>query len=816
MATARWASALRQIQRLFLEGILASLPDSELLERFLSGGDEAAFTALVERHGPMVLGTCRAVLRDVNAAEDAFQATFLVLVCKARSIRGRGALASWLYQVAHRIAIQASVEAARRRKRERLAGQVNATDGHHVEPDDEWREILHEELARLSDKYRLPLLLCDLEGKTHAQAAAELNCGEATVRRRLTGARELLRSRLIRRGLALTAGTLATSFGRSALAKVPPGWAEATVKAAARMNSTAARIAVAEIVSTTAAALARKSLHAMLLGQLRAAAASVVFLIAFVGLAWGVGIPGQDKSVVGQVSRMQSHQTARRPSPGSKPSQTSHVDPSGPTTYQGRVLGPDGRPVAGAKLYMTLAWGYPHEPSPSPEYATTGPDGRFQFAVPEAEFEDQSTVVAATAPNYGVGWVKIPPDGKRDDLTIRLADDDVPITGQIVDLEGKPVEGATLRLMQINAAPGEDLGPWLEAVKGKTGLSYELEQQYLKRFTIAVPLQVTTDSAGRFRLTGIGRNRLVTAQLDGPTIVSEHLHMLTRPGEMIEVTEYAGKPEYNDRAGHHVLWCRLPARGRADQADRRRGPRQGHQEAAGRGHDPEPRAEHRPSALSEFDLVRTTTDAQGRYRLTGMPKREGNQIVAIPDRDQPYVPIHKDVPDSPGLDPVTADIELKRGVWIEGKITDKVTGQPLRGAVEYFALYSNPNLRDFPGFDGTFLFVDAGVASKDDGSYRVVGLPGPGLVAVYPQRTTICGPPNGRTSTGPRRRPWHGSLATQLHEQLQRPRPDRPGQGGRFGEAGRDARPGLEDQGHGARAGRPAPGGSAELRAGQQ
>ena len=165
MATARMGTALRQIQHLFVEGRLASLPDGELLERFLAGGDEAAFTALVERHGPMVLGTCRAVLRDADAAEDAFQATFLVLVCKARSIRGRGALASWLYQVAHRIAIQAGAEAARRRRRERLVGQFNATDDHRVEPDDEWREILHEELARLSDKYRLPAVALRPGGK---------------------------------------------------------------------------------------------------------------------------------------------------------------------------------------------------------------------------------------------------------------------------------------------------------------------------------------------------------------------------------------------------------------------------------------------------------------------------------------------------------------------------------------------------------------------------------------------------------------------------------------------------------------------------
>ena len=120
MATAPIGTALRQVERLFVEGRTANVPDGELLERFLSEGDEAAFTALIERHGPMVLGTCRAMLRDPDAAEDAFQATFLVLICKARSIRGRGALASWLYQVAHRIALQAG---PRRHAGERVSGR---------------------------------------------------------------------------------------------------------------------------------------------------------------------------------------------------------------------------------------------------------------------------------------------------------------------------------------------------------------------------------------------------------------------------------------------------------------------------------------------------------------------------------------------------------------------------------------------------------------------------------------------------------------------------------------------------------------------
>src|SRR5262249_25073786 len=129
--------------------------------------------------------------------------------------------------------------------------------------------------------------------------------------------------------------------------------------------------------------------------------------------------------------------------------------------YSGRVLGPDGRPVAGAKLYLTVAMGYLRRPALSPECATTGPDGRFRFTVPKAQFGDRYTVVTATAANHGPGWVQIPARGKRDDLALRLVADDMPITGQIVDLEGKPVAGATLRVLQVNAAPGEDLGPWL-------------------------------------------------------------------------------------------------------------------------------------------------------------------------------------------------------------------------------------------------------------------------------------------------------------------------------------------------------------------
>ncbi len=264
-------------------------------------------------------------------------------------------------------------------------------------------------------------------------------------------------------------------------------------------------------------------------------------------------------------------------------------------TVRGRVLAPDGRPVPGAKVYRTPATSRLGQAYPSHEYATTGPDGRFQFLADRlAELTLGSekslferTVVAAAAANYGVAWVEVPPEGRSDDLTLQLVDDQ-PITGQIVDLEGKPVPGATLQVMEVLAAAGEDLGPWLEAAKAKKGRSDQLEQQYLPRVTIAPAPKVSADAEGRFRLTGIGRNRLVVALLDGPTIVSQHLHILTRPGEALTVVkfEFPSTPT----ADHDLLRGQLPACGGPDQADRRRGPRHGHEEAAGRDHDRQPSA----------------------------------------------------------------------------------------------------------------------------------------------------------------------------------------------------------------------------------
>ncbi len=283
-------------------------------------------------------------------------------------------------------------------------------------------------------------------------------------------------------------------------------------------------------------------------------------------------------------------------------------------------------------------------------------------------------------------------------------------------------------MLQVNAAPDEHLDRWLEAAKAGKGLTLQLEHEHLGRETVAPSPTVTTDAEGRFRISGIGRNRLVLAQLDGPSIVSEYLRILTRPGEPVVVTESEGHPRDGEprivttcfgAAFQHAAAPCKPIVGVVRDRDTSK-PLAG---VTIRSY----MLATRPHFIT--DIVRTTTDAEGRFRLTGMPRGIGNRIMAVPGGDLPYLVRAVDIPDRPGLDSVTVDIELRRGVWIEGRITDKVTGQPVRGAVEYFALSGNPNLRDYPGFSGGMTLDH--VWAKEDGSYRVVGLPGPGLVAVH-------------------------------------------------------------------------------------
>ncbi len=720
MAIETLGAALRQFNGLFAHGVIAGLSDAQLLERFFSQRDAGAFEALVVRHGPMVLSVCRRILRDPHDAEDAFQATFLVLVKSGGAIRGRDALASWLHQVAHRVALRANSAAARRRSLERKVGEMAVAPSNELQASDDMLSLLDEEIARLPEKHRLAIVYCDLEGLTQEQAAEQLGWSKRTLQHRLAKGRAQLRHRLTRRGLAPEGATLGVALALPSPGPLSAACLQAIVRVAvASVDSTR----TVGVVSAAVQQMVREELKVLLLQRLTWASATL--------LAAGLVAGGASASLVSFAHvPSQTLAATSNPSPQrkaettvSQPAPTS-FDPPDKLMIRGRVLAPDGRSIHGAKLYLAPSIGYLKRPYPSSEQATTGRDGRFQIAVQDSKFVIQTATVTAAAVGYGVAWAEVPAGSPRGELTLQLVDD-APITGQIVDAEGKPVQGATLRVVRVNAAQKEDLTPWLEAAKSKKGYASELEQRYLPRFTLSPSLDSTTDAEGRFRLTGIGRDRLVVVQLDGPNIASQHLHILTRPGEMILIRDEPSLDiSYYGAGFRHRAGLTRPIVGIVRDKDTKR-------PLAGIA----VRSDKLPgSPFRGEDLLQTTTDAEGRYRLTGMPKVDDlaglgpGMISAVPGGDQPYVLSVKEVPHSPGLGPVTVDIELKRGVWIEGKITDKATGQPVQSGVKYFALSSNPNLAVYEGFD-TPVSSDV-VETGADGSYRIAGLPGPGLVAV--------------------------------------------------------------------------------------
>jgi RNA polymerase sigma factor (sigma-70 family) len=285
MATAQMDTVIRHLRRAVLRQDAAARTDGQLLASFIDEKDEAAFEALVRRHGSMVFGVCRRVVRNHHDAEDAFQATFLVLARKASSVRPRERLANWLHGVALRAAMKAKTTIAKRRGREKSV--TNMPEPETVQQD-QWRDLhslLDQELNGLPENYRLPILLCDLEGRSIKEATQQLGWPQGTLAGRLARGRKLLAKRLASRGVMLSAGSLAAVVAQNATsAAVPTSLLSSTVKAAVIMA--AGKTAVAGAVPAQVALLMDGVMKAMLIVKLKTIAAAVL-VIATVGISGG-------------------------------------------------------------------------------------------------------------------------------------------------------------------------------------------------------------------------------------------------------------------------------------------------------------------------------------------------------------------------------------------------------------------------------------------------------------------------------------------------------------------------------------------------
>lgn len=267
----------------------AAPTDVQLLERFLARREEAAFEAIVRRHGSMVLGVCRRVLRNAHDAEDAFQATFLVLARSASSIRSRHLLANWLYGVAYQTALKARIAVIKRQARERAMNDMTEIESGQQERAVDWQPVLDQELSALPEKYRLAIVLCDLEGKTRKDAAEQIGVPEGTLNSRLARSRRMLANRLARHGVIFSGGAIAVALSQDASASVPVSLVGSTVKAASLIA--AGEAMAASVVSAEVAALARGVLSAMLISKLKVALVLII-VIAVLGASGGVLVRG--------------------------------------------------------------------------------------------------------------------------------------------------------------------------------------------------------------------------------------------------------------------------------------------------------------------------------------------------------------------------------------------------------------------------------------------------------------------------------------------------------------------------------------------
>jgi RNA polymerase sigma factor (sigma-70 family) len=721
MATAQFGTLLRHIHQLAAARCDEERTDRQLLDDFATRRDETAFAALVARHGPMILRVCRRVLHHEQDAEDAFQATFLVLARHAASIRKREAVAEWLHGVAYRTAMKAKRSAARRRNHEARRGALTPKEAASPMWDDV-QAVLDEEIQRLPAAFRAAFVHCVLEGKTVPEAAAELGVKNGTVSSRLARARQRLQRQLAQRDIKLAALLAAVSVAESAAkAAVPAVLASVALRSGLLV---AAGEPAGRLIPSHVAALAAGVTRAMFLTKAKIATVVLFAVGLLVAGASALTHQGADPTKAPKPPATAAKDEAKPPAV--KPAAGGKGEAANTIRVSGRVLDPDGQPVAGAKLYQVFQPEFiEHNPPPAPTMrGASGPDGRFRFRVAKADLVGNPKAVlqvVAVYEGFGPGWVSLDQSAAQE-VTVRLVKDDVPITGRVLDLEARPIRGATIRPVGLMTTPTEDLTPWFQAIKDKKRFHHKdiLTKQLIvfPQGTPGFPRAVTTGADGHFRLTGIGRERVLAVMIGGPKVAVEFAFLLTRPGPKFQVFDNPStdtKFMVYGASFDHIAAPAKPIAGTVRDKDT-----------------------GKPLAGVKIDvigpLLQAVTNKEGKYQLGSLPNEPDDQagfglpVLAIPPEDEPYLVGFQEVKRGPGLDPTAVNFELKRGVWAQGTVTDKATGKPVRAYIQYHPSPDNPHRKDAADFKRFPSLPTELYVTRPDGSFRIPALLGPGTI----------------------------------------------------------------------------------------
>jgi RNA polymerase sigma factor (sigma-70 family) len=661
-------SAFHHFRKLLGRRQEISAPDSQLVDRFVSGRDEGAFETLLHRHAGLVWGVCRRMLKDSHLAEDAFQATFLVLAREASSIRKRQSVSSWLYGVAYRLASRVRSDSTRRQQCEGWMRAANEPDPMADIIRRELRPVLDEELQALPEKYRAPLILCHLLGKTHEQAARELGWPVGTMSRRLDKGRDLLRQRLTLRGVTLSAALLTVTLANeSTAAAIPAGLVATTLRTAILFAS--GTTAVSALVSASAVTLAEGLIKDAAITKLKIAAVSLIGLV----LATGTGtlvMRAMNGARLQSESRRSPETVVGEPALNPPGSSVEPAQVARPTmTAGGRVLDRTGKPVAGAKVYLS-EWS-PEEPAfqslSNFKYllaqTATDASGAFQLKDPPLSRPGANLWdLVVVAPGHALAFKPALFEDDNAGSTFVLGTEAI-LTGRLVDPDGKPVIGARVDLLAVaglhdSAVPSR----WSS---GSLHLSPS-----------QIPIKSKTDRDGQFVFRGVPQDARLTLMVSHDDFERERIFVATtkrKPPDLFDVQGdkilprrervYATGFTHALKAGHRI-------RGTIVQND-----------------DglpvPAARVSIVPSDSPAGDAEKywsddfsATTDRRGEFVISGFGA--GRYTLHImPPKGSPYLAPYTQADVRPDTPEQGIAVRLVQGSTIHGKVVDSETGSGL-------------------------------------------------------------------------------------------------------------------------------------------